>query len=211
MPVNRIAKHLDTPPAPPADTRGRYEFVSEAVLRAVAAVTRLLDDDDPAVVLKAAKMILDVEKTRMRHGREVHGAPDPYREETRQMLGALPSKAIPVKLEYDDFDDDGGSEDLTPRPPLRPGEGVFKTDASPCDRVPSLVSFGGPVPSAEGPNHRCGLNTPSPSLERGPGGEVLKTTGDGTDDGPSEFQQWLRRFNAERLAGGLPAVLPPAG
>ena len=171
---NRIARHLDAPPAPPTDTRGRYEFVSDAVLRAVAAVTRLLDDDDPAVVLKAAKMILDVEKTRMRHGREVHGAPNPESVERREMLGPLPSKAIPVKLEYGDFDDD--SEDLTPRPPLRLGEGVFKTKTSPSDRVPGLASVGDTSPSAEGPNHRYGLNTPSPSLERGTEGEVLQTS-----------------------------------
>jgi len=117
MPVNRIIRHLDAPPAPPADTRGRYEFVSDAVLRAVAAVTRLLDDDDPAVVLKAAKMILDVEKTRMRHGREVHGAPDPYREETREMLGPIWNNPNPVKVEVeDDFDDDEDDDEPAIRP-----------------------------------------------------------------------------------------------
>jgi len=122
MLVNRIARHLDAPPAPPTDTRGRYEFVSDAVLRAVAAVTRLLDDDDPAVVLKAAKMILDVEKTRMRHGREVHGAPDPESVERREMLGPLPSKAIPMRAEFDDdFDDDEQEDtDFDDEPAIRP-------------------------------------------------------------------------------------------
>ena len=181
MLVNRITKHLDTPPAPPADTRGRYEFVSDAVLRAVAAVTRLLDDDDPAIVLKAAKMILDVEKTRMRHGREVHGAPDPYREETRQMLGPIWNNPNPVKVEFegdfnddeeDDFDDEppGGFAKTSPPVPLSMnGEGVFNREALPSDRVP----VGGPVPSAEGPNHRCGSNTPLHFWRGGRGGEVL--------------------------------------
>jgi len=180
VPVNRIARHLDAPPAPPADTRGRYEFVSDAVLRAVAAVTRLLDDDDPAVVLKAAKMILDVEKTRMRHGREVHGAPDPYREETRQMLGPLPSKATPVKIEHkDDFDDYEEDDDFDDE----------SAASRPCEGA------GEPVP------------TPSQGrLATSDSSAHPHDSDDATEDGPSEFQLWLRRFNAERL-GGVPA--PP--
>jgi len=88
--------------------------------------------------------------------------------------------------EDDDFDDER-SEDLTPRPPLRPGEGVFNRETLPVIRVPDLVSLGVPVPSAEGANHRCGLNTPSPSLERGPGGEVLGNTGDETTSRPTRM------------------------
>ena len=171
MPVNRIIRHLDAPPAPPADTRGRYEFVSDAVLRAVAAVSRLLDDDDPAVVLKAAKMILDVEKTRMRHGREVHGAPDPYREETRQMLGPLPSKAIPLKIEWeDDFDDDEGYFDDEP------------TASRPCEGVGSHR----PAPSQ-------GRLATSDAPAEPPDSD------DATEDGPSEFQQAIRQLYAERF------------
>ena len=154
MLVNRIAKHLDTPPAPPADTRGRYEFVSDAVLRAVAAVTRLLDDDDPAVVLKAAKMILDVEKTRMRHGREVHGAPDPYREETREMLGPIWNNPNPVELEVEgDFDDDEEDDDFDDEPPAsRPCEGAGSHRPAPSQgRLATSDSPDEPPDSGDGP------------------------------------------------------------
>jgi len=172
---NRIARHLDAPPAPPTDTRGRYEFVSDAVLRAVAAVTRLLDDDDPAVVLKAAKMILDVEKTRMRHGREVHGAPNPESVERREMFGPLPSKAIPVKIEYkDDFDDE--EEDFDDPPASRPCEGVGSPRPAPSQG--RLATSDSPAEPPDPPN-----------------------SGDATADEPSEFQQWLKGFYAERFPG----------
>jgi len=123
MPVNRIARHLEPSlsPPPPADPRGRHDFLSDAILRAVAAVTKLLDHDDPAVVLKAAKMILDVEKTRMRHGRRLLGVPDPEGVEraamfdpllgdpdyrTRTVSPEVAAELARLEEEDDDFDDD---------------------------------------------------------------------------------------------------------
>jgi hypothetical protein len=70
--TNRLRQHFapDEPtPEPTAEERQR--FVAEAVARAMSAAVRLLDHDDPKVVLKAAAMLLDLEKTRLRHGRAV--------------------------------------------------------------------------------------------------------------------------------------------
>ena len=60
-------------PALPTTPAGRAELFSQAVFAAVAALQKQLTDDDPAVVRAAAESILDLEKTRLRHGREVAG------------------------------------------------------------------------------------------------------------------------------------------
>ena len=60
-------------PALPTTAAGRAEFFSNAVFAAVAALQKQLTDDDPAVVREVAEAILDLEKTRLRHGREVAG------------------------------------------------------------------------------------------------------------------------------------------
>ncbi len=59
-PVNRIANT-------PAKSR-RRAVLDEAVLATVVALRELLRDRDPKVVLGAAKLILDLEKARLRHG-----------------------------------------------------------------------------------------------------------------------------------------------
>jgi hypothetical protein len=61
-PHNRIAKQLQNlaTPAPQA-------VYSNAIFAAIQAVQQLFTHDDPQVVLKAASMILDLEKTRLRH------------------------------------------------------------------------------------------------------------------------------------------------
>jgi len=52
---------------------------------------------------------------------------------------------------------------------------VFKRETPPMDRVADLVFLGDLKPPLGTSFHQCGLNTPSPSLERGTGGEVLDT------------------------------------
>jgi len=66
--TNRVRPHF-IPDEPTAEERQR--FVTDAVTRAMSAVVGLLDHADPKVVLKAAGMLLDLEKTRIRHGRAV--------------------------------------------------------------------------------------------------------------------------------------------
>lgn len=171
---NRIARHLNTPPVPPPkeDYKGRYEFVSDAVLRAVAAVTRLLGDDDPAVVLKAAKMILDVEKTRMRHGRDVHGAPSPESVERSELLGPLPGAARPAKVRHDD---DFEEEDFDDEPVIRP--------------IPDIVGNTPATPVVA----RSTVTATEPPLR--------KDSEHATGGEPSEFQLWLKGFHAQRFPG----------
>jgi len=126
---NRLDPH---PVPPPDDVTGRHDFLSDAILRAVAATARLLGDDDPAVVLKAAKMLLDLEKTRMRHGRRVLGVPDPYQVETAKMLGPIWGNANPVPLEnaddYDDYEDEDVPEAYVPCPAAGPPVREFERE-----------------------------------------------------------------------------------
>jgi len=56
------------------------------------------------------------------------------------------------------------------------GEGVFKRETLPNIRIPGLVFLGGFNTAVRDADHRCGLNTPSPFMERGTGGEVFKTS-----------------------------------
>ena len=74
---NRIAPYLSGPqktlPPLPATAEGRSALLADAVFAAVAALQRLLTHADPNVVMRAAEMILDFEKTRLRHGRPVAG------------------------------------------------------------------------------------------------------------------------------------------
>jgi hypothetical protein len=66
QPHNRVSPYLNDPPA-------RQEVLGDAVIAAVVALQGLLRHDDPAVVLKSAAMILDLERTRLRHDRPISG------------------------------------------------------------------------------------------------------------------------------------------
>ena len=63
---NRVSPYLDSPkpqPVLPTDPAARQAILGDAVLRTIIALQGLLASDDPVVVLKAAGMILDLEKT----------------------------------------------------------------------------------------------------------------------------------------------------
>jgi hypothetical protein len=74
QPHNRVSPYLDAPPA-------RQEVLGDAVIAAVVALQGLLRHDDPAVVLKSAAMILDLERTRLRHDRPISGTEPTTRPE----------------------------------------------------------------------------------------------------------------------------------
>ena len=70
---NRIADFVE-PERKPAPTPADLSRVwSGAVFAAIAALQAQLSDENPAVVREVANSILDLEKTRLRHGREVAG------------------------------------------------------------------------------------------------------------------------------------------
>jgi hypothetical protein len=85
---NRIAPYPSEPaktlPPLPASAEARSALLSDAVFAAVLALQGQLTHHDPAIVQKAAEMILDFEKTRLRHGRRVAGTERP------QVLNPLP-------------------------------------------------------------------------------------------------------------------------
>lgn len=75
---NRVAAYLDTPSVVvPVDPAARQAVLGDAVIATIFTLQKLLGNEDPMVALKAAGMILDLEKTRMRHGRDVSGMVNP--------------------------------------------------------------------------------------------------------------------------------------
>lgn len=74
---NRIARHFDTMPSRsitvPTDPMDRAAVWPDAVIAAVLTLKSLLASDDPAVALKAAEMILNLEKASIRHDRPITG------------------------------------------------------------------------------------------------------------------------------------------
>lgn len=110
----------------------------------------------------------------MRHGREVHGAPDPESVERSQMLGPLPGQVV----KRDPIDECEDDDDFDDEPAIRP--------------IPFRM---GDVPTTP----------PPPTAEPPDPGETETTE-------PSEFQQWLKGFYAERFPDVLansPRCSPP--
>ncbi len=73
--VNRIAPHL-VPAAPirvPETLDGKQAAWSEALFAAVLFYRARLEHPDPDAAERAAAMIFELEKTRLRHGREIAG------------------------------------------------------------------------------------------------------------------------------------------
>src|SRR5215218_3675727 len=74
---NRVADYftptrLDVPPT----SEGRQELWTTAVFQAVALLQAKLASRDPDVAMEAARLLLDLEKTRMRHARDLTGTPE---------------------------------------------------------------------------------------------------------------------------------------
>ena len=78
LPINRIGfdSHrieAELPPLPKS-SRERGELWSDAVLHAVLTLKRHLTHQDAAIAMGAANSILELERTRIRHGRNVAGS-----------------------------------------------------------------------------------------------------------------------------------------
>ena len=78
IPMNRIGAHFDTSPAElpelPQSARGRGQLWSDTVFQAVLALKKQLTHRDVAVAAAAANSIIELERTRMRHGTSVAGS-----------------------------------------------------------------------------------------------------------------------------------------
>jgi hypothetical protein len=80
---NRIAGHFAPAPLPvPATPEGKQAVWGEAVFAAALFYQARLAHPDPEVAERAARAIFDLEKTRLRHGREVAGSPATKTEDT---------------------------------------------------------------------------------------------------------------------------------
>jgi hypothetical protein len=64
----------------PKTPQERHELLSDCVMEAILAARDLLNDEDKSVVLKAAETILKVERTRIRHDRNVSGCIPPLQK-----------------------------------------------------------------------------------------------------------------------------------
>jgi hypothetical protein len=92
---NRIAGHFAPAPIPvPATPDGKQAAWGEAVFAAALFYQARLAHPDPEVAERAARAIFDLEKTRLRHGRDLAGAtvpePIPPKEEFYEPLPPLP-------------------------------------------------------------------------------------------------------------------------
>ena len=178
--VNRLIAYPEPPL--PRDPQVRRDHLSDAVMKAVAAAARLLDDDDSAVVLKAVKEILDLEKTRMRHGQNVLGAHPPYLDDLATELGSVHSGGPPRLLVDDIYDDD---------------DNVLAAAAK--DHGAMTVPTFTRVPDVQ------------PEHERRAKPVAVETVPDVADAGEDadDFQTWLKKFHAQRrLAAAAPAAPP---
>lgn len=78
LPINRIGfdshrAEVELPPLPKS-SRERGELWSDAVLHAVLTLRKHLTHQDVAIAMSAANSILELERTRIRHGRNVAGS-----------------------------------------------------------------------------------------------------------------------------------------
>ena len=134
------APHAPPPPVPdgipPRDVQARRDFLSDAVMLAVARAVKLLGDEDSKVVLGAVSEILAVEKTRMRHGRPILGAHEKYIEDIRRDLGEpgdlslaeLYNPPEPAEEYEHDFDEEFDEPAVYQPPPEPPPLPEFTRD-----------------------------------------------------------------------------------
>lgn len=71
--INRIASHLPEAITVPQSVEERQELWADALLAAVRFYRMQLSHHDPATAERAARAILELEKTRLRHGRDLAG------------------------------------------------------------------------------------------------------------------------------------------
>jgi len=73
-PVNRVAGYFQKPmPEIPDNDFDRQAMYTESIFQAVAALRELLNCGDKAIVLKAARELFQLERTRLRHHRNISG------------------------------------------------------------------------------------------------------------------------------------------
>src|SRR5437764_10110621 len=75
----------------------RAEEWTDAVFQAVAVLRARMADSDAGTTLEAARLILQLETTRMRHGRSITGTREPF--DDLQPLGDGPGGAAPAAEE----------------------------------------------------------------------------------------------------------------
>ncbi len=75
LPFNRVAAQFDTPePELPKSARERGKLWSDTVFQAVFALKKQLRSPDAHIVMAAAEAILEMERTRMRHSKNLAGS-----------------------------------------------------------------------------------------------------------------------------------------
>ena len=99
LPINRIGfdshrVEAELPPLPKS-SRERGELWSDAVLHAVLTLKRHLTHQDAAIAMGAANSILELERTRIRHGRNVAGSE--IVSEARRQFDEEESRRMEVK------------------------------------------------------------------------------------------------------------------
>jgi hypothetical protein len=123
--VNRIAGYVSAPPPPvPATPEGKQAAWGEALFAAALFYQSRLVHPDPEVAERAARAIFDLEKTRLRHGRELAGTLKPEAPARPADGPKMPTKAdverlgkiaeLAVRVDQHDEIDDGDEFDDEP-------------------------------------------------------------------------------------------------
>ncbi len=121
--VNRISGYASAPPpAVPETPEGKQAAWGEALFAAALFYQSRLAHPDPEVAERAARAIFDLEKTRLRHGRELAGTPKPEAPARPADGPKLPTKADVERLakiaelavqvdHHEEIDDEPDEED----------------------------------------------------------------------------------------------------
>lgn len=101
--VNRVANYL-APAAPPVPetAEGKRDAWSQALFAAAMFYQSRLAHPDPDVAERAARALFDLEKTRLRHGRELAGTPAPAVLSQTGFAPRRPARASPTRFQSAD-------------------------------------------------------------------------------------------------------------
>jgi hypothetical protein len=157
-PANRMSGYFATNKPKrelPKTPQERHDLLSDCVMEAILAARDLLNDEDKSVVLKAAETILKVERTRIRHDRNVSGCipplqkidpslfddvPSPVQQKRGHSIASGDEEMLLAQLEknlgmmFGNGDDDEDVEEEAPVPvPTKPAAVYAKTEEEALD------------------------------------------------------------------------------
>ncbi len=143
---NRIAGHFapDLPPVP-EERAERESLYQRAVLGAVAFLAGRLRHPDAAVAERAALVLIDLEKTRLRHGRKIAGTAENPCDAFDHPLSSIAPIAGDFDPDADEVEDDDEFVDEDDEDEEEVNEETVETDASGARLPPGCRMIAGHI------------------------------------------------------------------